>query len=65
MVDCFEGENHPLALAEVELITDKEIFLKPSWCGEEITNAYQWSNAALAKAPISTWSKNKRGKYKL
>ena len=56
IVDCFEGKNSPLVLAEVELSSNDEIVEKPSWCGEELTGRYQWSNAALAQNPISNWS---------
>ena len=65
VVDCFEKENNPLVLAEIELDSDEEIRTKPTWCGTEITNQYEWSNAALAKEPISKWPISKRKKYNL
>ncbi len=56
IIDCFEGENAPLVIAEVELpAVDKQIE-QPSWCFQEVTTNKQLSNAALAQTPISHWS---------
>ena len=56
VVDCFEGENSPLVLAEVELSDVSDAFDLPVWCGHEVTGESLWSNAALAFQPISSWS---------
>ncbi len=56
VVDCFEGENAPLIIAEVEIANTEAIIEQPTWCGKEITGEYLWSNAALAQNPISEWS---------
>ena len=55
VVDCFEGDNAPLVLAEVELRDAADSFDRPAWCGQEITGEGCWSNAALAFQPISSW----------
>jgi len=55
IVDCFEGENAPLRLAEVELQSASQEIIIPAWCVKEITGENIWSNAALAKAPITSW----------
>ena len=55
-IDCFKEENNSLVIAEIELNSKKEALNKPIWCGEEITGLYKWSNASLAKLPISEWS---------
>ena len=55
IVDCFEENNHPLVIAEVELPSTETIVTKPEWCRKEITNEHHWSNASLAKNPISKW----------
>ena len=60
VVDCFEQENHPLILAEVELPTVKSAFKQPHWCWKEVTGENTWSNASLAQNPISTWPLEKR-----
>tara|TARA_B100000700_G_C14759211_1_gene721308 strand:- start:45 stop:539 length:495 start_codon:yes stop_codon:yes gene_type:complete len=53
IVDCFRGENYPLVIAEVELASANSIIEKPNWCHKEISTSPEWSNAALAKLPIS------------
>ena len=58
IVDCFEGSNSPLVLAEVEITSLQEIISQPDWCFKEVTGEYQWSNAGLAQNPISNWPKN-------
>ena len=65
VVYCFESENSPLVLAEVELPCAEEPLQVPNWCGEEVTSASQWSNAALAHTPINQWSQEKRLYYAL
>tara|TARA_B100000700_G_C14899152_1_gene786467 strand:+ start:664 stop:1167 length:504 start_codon:yes stop_codon:yes gene_type:complete len=60
IVDCFHKKNHPLIIAEVELTFESETIEKPEWCTVEITGKYRWSNAYLAKAPISIWPIKKR-----
>ncbi len=55
VVDCFEGENFPLVLAEVELEEATQVVQVPDWCGKEVTGQFQWSNAALAQKPFSKW----------
>ncbi len=49
IVDCFHDKNAPLVIAEVELPSRDVLINKPSWCIEEITGKYEWSNAALSK----------------
>ena len=65
VVDCFEGENAPLVLAEVELACAEEPLQVPDWCGKEVTTSSQWNNAALAHTPISQWPVKKRLDYDL
>ncbi len=60
IVDCFEKENAPLVIAEVELSSESDPVLKPKWCGREITGEKQFSNAALAQNPFSKWPEQKR-----
>ena len=56
IIDCFQGKNHPLVLAEVELETEKQRIKKPNWCKTEISKVKKLSNASLAHHPISAWS---------
>ena len=54
-VDIFEGENKGLIMAEIELSDANEMFEKPNWLGEEVTNDERFYNAYLSKKPFSTW----------
>ena len=56
VVDCFEDENSPLAIAEVELPSENSPLDVPSWCGKEVTAHFGLSNAALAQIPFSKWT---------
>jgi adenylate cyclase len=54
-VDVFSGENEGLIMAEIELLSEEEIFEKPHWLGEEVTNDERYYNAYLSKKPFKTW----------
>ena len=65
IVDCFQGKNYPLVLAEVELHSESKFVKQPSWCSKEITGIKKFSNAALAQLPISAWSIEERQSFNL
>lgn len=54
-VDEFYSENEGLVIAEVELNTKNEAFLKPDWLGEEVTGNIKYYNSQLSKRPFKTW----------
>jgi len=54
-VDEFFGRNEGLILAEIELSSEEETYMKPSWVGEEVTNDQRYYNSYLAVNPVSTW----------
>ncbi|SEP89223.1 CYTH domain-containing protein [Flavobacterium urocaniciphilum] len=54
-VDIFEGENKGLVMAEIELSHENEVFDKPEWLDEEVTNDERFYNAYLSKKPFTTW----------
>ena len=54
-VDIFEGENKGLVMAEIELSHENEIFEKPKWLDEEVTNDERFYNAYLSKKPFTSW----------
>ena len=60
VIDCFEDNNFPLVIAEVELTSANQQIDRPFWCHTEITNNKNFSNAALALTPISDWPIEKR-----
>ena len=54
-VDEFFGDNKGLIIAEVELETEDEAFLKPDWLGEEVTGNIKYYNSQISKQPFNTW----------
>lgn len=56
-VDEFLGENAGLVVAEIEVSREEEIFMKPGWVGEEVTNDPRYLNSNLSNRPFNTWNK--------
>ncbi|MEC5164527.1 adenylate cyclase [Flavobacterium sp. PL11] len=54
-VDEFHGENMGLCIAEIELKSEEEVFIKPSWVGDEMTGNIKYYNAYLSKNPFRLW----------
>jgi CYTH domain-containing protein len=54
-VDVFYGINDGLIIAEIELNSEDEIFEKPQWLGDEVTNDERYYNAYLSNHPFTTW----------
>lgn len=54
-VDEFLGANLGLVVAEIELISKDESFIKPSWLGDELTGKPEYYNSNLIKNPYSKW----------
>ncbi len=63
IIDCFQGDNSPLVLAEVELPFAEKPIVLPSWCTAEVTGQSCWNNAALASFPIAGWPSKIRHQY--
>ena len=57
-LDCFQDNNSPLEIAEIELTEEKEEVTLPSFLSREITGLKVFSNLSLTKHPFSKW-KNK------
>lgn len=54
-IDEFDGENAGLIVAEIELEAADEIFAKPDWLGEEVTQDVRYYNNNLARQPYNLW----------
>lgn len=54
-VDEFYGGNEGLVIAEVELGSEDETFVKPAFIGEEVTGDTRYYNSRLMKKPYTTW----------
>lgn len=55
-VDEFFGDNLGLTIAEIELNSENESFLQPTWLGEEVTGDIKYYNSQLSKQPYNTWN---------
>nr|WP_315165171.1 CYTH domain-containing protein [uncultured Flavobacterium sp.] len=54
-VDEFYGENEGLIIAEIELNSENEVFERPNWLGEEVTNDKRYYNSYLSNHPFKNW----------
>lgn len=54
-VDEFFGENLGLVVAEIELLTEDQVFIKPDWVGDEVTHDSRYANANLLRHPFTQW----------
>lgn len=54
-VDVFGLDNMGLIIAEIELDTEDETFIKPDWIGKEVTGQIQYYNSSLIKNPFKNW----------
>ena len=54
-VDEFLGQNQGLIIAELELESENQVFIKPEWIGEEVTGDPKYFNSNLIHRPYSKW----------
>lgn len=54
-VDEFFGENAGLVVAEVELAAEGQVFAKPDWIAEEVTQDPRYFNSSLIRNPYCRW----------
>lgn len=54
-VDEFLGANAGLVVAEIELESEDQVFDKPEWVGEEVSDDARYFNANLIRHPFSRW----------
>lgn len=56
-LDVFYGENEGLVVVEVELSSEDETIILPSWVKEEVTSDARYYNSNLMKHPFKDWQK--------
>jgi CYTH domain-containing protein len=56
VIDQFFGDNAGLVLAEIELASEQEAFVRPPWLGAEVTSDARFSYAYLSQTPYSRWT---------
>ncbi|HEB57524.1 MAG TPA: CYTH domain-containing protein [Gammaproteobacteria bacterium] len=54
-IDVFEGDNAGLVVAEIELADENEVFTRPDWLGEEVSEDSRYYNVSLVKHPFCDW----------
>jgi CYTH domain-containing protein len=54
-IDEFLGDNHGLIIAEIELKSEDQVFEKPDWLGEEVSDDARYFNSNLSLKPFSLW----------
>lgn len=59
-VDEFYGDNEGLVMAEVELASEDEPFVKPSFIGKEVTGDSRFYNSHLMLHPYCSWKEHSR-----
>ena len=57
-IDFFEGDNHGLVLAELEVPSVEYAFTKPEWLGEDVTDDDRFGNGSLARDPWCDWQED-------
>lgn len=55
-IDEFLGDNNGLIVAEIELNSEQEKFIRPPWLGREVSGAIRYYNSHLAHTPYCDWS---------
>jgi CYTH domain-containing protein len=56
-VDEFHGENEGLVMAEIELGSENEEFVKPTFLGREVTGDRRFYNNHLMRYPYIIWGR--------
>ena len=59
-VDEFHGDNEGLTIAEVELSSVDEEFIRPEWLGNEVTGIKRYYNSHLRAHPYKEWSEEEK-----
>jgi len=54
-VDEFHGDNEGLIIAEVELSSEAEDFIRPNWLDLEVTGNLKYYNSSISKNPYKNW----------
>lgn len=54
-VDVFHGANEGLVVAEIELASPDEPYVRPSWLAREVSSDPRYFNCNLSLHPFSEW----------
>lgn len=59
-IDCFEGDNQGLVVAEVELEDADESVELPPWVSTEVSHLPRYYNVCLVEHPYREWTEEER-----
>ena len=59
-VDEFMGANQGLVVAEIELESEDQPFVRPDWLGEEVSKISRYLNVELSRLPYTAWSREEK-----
>ena len=59
-VDEFLGANQGLVVAEIELESEDQPFVRPEWLGEEVSRISRYLNVELSKLPYAAWTQEEK-----
>lgn len=59
-IDCFEGDNAGLVVAEVEMSHRDEAIALPPWVSTEVSHLPRYYNVCLVDHPYRDWSREER-----
>jgi CYTH domain-containing protein len=59
-VDEFMGANEGLIVAEIELESEEQDFVRPDWLGAEVSKISRYLNVELSKLPYRAWDSSLR-----
>ena len=54
-IDFFEGDNHGLVMAELEVPSANHEFVRPEWLGQDVTGDERFGNGSLARDAWCDW----------
>ena len=54
-IDFFEGDNHGLVMAELEVPSANHEFVRPEWLGQDVTGDDRFGNGSLARDAWCDW----------
>lgn len=55
-VDEFMGANAGLIVAEIELASEEQAFVRPDWLGDEVSKVSRYLNVELSHLPYTAWT---------
>jgi len=54
-IDVFSGDNEGLVVAEIELHSEGEDFVREAWLGAEVSGDKRYYNSGLVRKPYLSW----------